>query len=77
MSIKRRLSFLCMNSPVIANEVKQSMTPNCMDCHASLAVTLCLKGNLSKQVQPARAFGEFGAEIRVRNGDQFLGALPG
>jgi hypothetical protein len=25
--------------PVIANAVKQSMTPDCMDCRASLAVT--------------------------------------
>ncbi len=28
-----------MNTPVIANEVKQSMTPDCMDCRATLAVT--------------------------------------
>ena len=28
-----------MNSPVIANEVKQSMTSNCLDCRATLAVT--------------------------------------
>jgi len=34
-----------MNSPVnatvtvIANEVKQSMSPDCMDCRATLAVT--------------------------------------
>ena len=30
---------LSMNSPVIANEVKQSMTSNCLDCRATLAVT--------------------------------------
>jgi len=28
-----------MNTPVIANEVKQSMTSKCMDCRATLAVT--------------------------------------
>ena len=30
---------LSMNRFVIANKVKQSMTPDCMDCHATLAVT--------------------------------------
>ena len=33
---------LSMNTPVIANEVKQSMTSECMDCRATLAVTRCL-----------------------------------
>ena len=33
-------SLLAMNSPVIANAVKQSMTSECMDRHASLAMTV-------------------------------------
>jgi len=28
-----------MSTPVIANEVKQSMPSECMDCRATLAVT--------------------------------------
>jgi hypothetical protein len=36
------LALLSMNSPVIANAVKQSMTPDCMDCRATLAVTKAL-----------------------------------
>ncbi|MFZ2903377.1 MAG: hypothetical protein WA012_10675 [Rhodoferax sp.] len=31
-----------MNSPVIANAVKQSMSLDCMDCRATLAVTKTL-----------------------------------
>ncbi|MFZ2901370.1 MAG: hypothetical protein WA012_00195 [Rhodoferax sp.] len=31
-----------MNSPVIANAVKQSMSLDCMDCRATLAVTKAL-----------------------------------
>jgi len=31
-----------MNNPVIANEVTQSMTPEVMDRHASLAMTKSL-----------------------------------
>ncbi|MBE0472695.1 hypothetical protein [Rhodoferax sp.] len=31
-----------MNTPVIANEVTQSMTPEVMDRHASLAMTKAL-----------------------------------
>jgi len=27
-----------MNTPAIANEVTQSMSPHCMDCRAALAV---------------------------------------
>jgi len=33
---------LSMNTPVIANEVKQSMTSDCLDCRATLAVTKSL-----------------------------------
>jgi len=33
---------LSMNTPVIANEVTQSMTPEVMDRHASLAMTKAL-----------------------------------
>jgi hypothetical protein len=36
------LTLLFMHSPVIANAVKQSMTPDCMDCRAPLAVTKAL-----------------------------------
>ena len=32
-------TLLSMNRFVIANKVKQSMTPDCMDCRATLAVT--------------------------------------
>jgi hypothetical protein len=38
----RVATLLSMNSPVIANEVKQSMTSECMDCRATLAVTKSL-----------------------------------
>ena len=36
------VAVLSMNSPVIANEVTQSMTSECMDCRATLAVTKSL-----------------------------------
>ena len=32
--IAASLRLLSMNTPVIANEVKQSMTSNCLDCRA-------------------------------------------
>jgi hypothetical protein len=35
-------ALLSMNSPVIANAVKQSMSLDCMDCRATLAVTKAL-----------------------------------
>jgi len=37
-----RHAWLSMNSSVIANEVTQSMSPDCMDCRATLAVTKSL-----------------------------------
>ena len=37
--IAASLTLLSMNRCVIANEVKQSMTSDCMDCRAALAVT--------------------------------------
>ncbi|WP_296542695.1 hypothetical protein, partial [Rhodoferax sp.] len=37
-----RHASLAVNSPVIANEVKQSMHPAVMDCRATLAVTMSL-----------------------------------
>ena len=39
IAIAASLARLSMNRFVIANEVKQSMTPVCMDRHATLAMT--------------------------------------
>jgi ApbE superfamily uncharacterized protein (UPF0280 family) len=54
-------SLLSMNSPVIANKVKQSMTSGCMDCCASLAMTtregvaMTMKADLALTKQHAGA----------------------
>ena len=39
-----RLDVQSIDIPVIANEVKQSRTPTCMDCRASRHVSLKAQG---------------------------------
>jgi len=38
-----------MNTPVIANEVTQSMSPDCMDCRATLSMNSPVIANAVKQ----------------------------
>jgi len=52
---------LSMNSPVIANAVTQSMTPEVMDRHASLAMT---KSRFKVRVRYRARFGGLAMTLR-------------
>ncbi len=54
---------LSMNRFVFANEVKQSMTSECMDCRATLAVT---KSRFKVRVRYRAGFGRLAMTKPVR-----------